>query len=308
MSIPVDSNLSLEPVPEPKGLGPIGLEAAAVGVGLVAGLAELGWVVLRPALGLPVAIDALRINRFVAWMAPLSDAVLFGIAGLVPALIALRWPKLGRKVAAVMLGGLFAWALIERVPATLHWAARLALVAGLGTQLARLAGKHPMATARAVRFGVPALVAAMAVLGPIVHFREVGREARSLAALPPADPSSPDVYLIVLDTVRADHLSAFGYDRDTSPNLARWADRGVRFENASSTAPWTLPSHASLFTGMWPHEPRRRRVPRDGPVAPDPRRGPGLARLRHGRVRGELVLLQRGVRRRPRVRSLRRLL
>ncbi len=60
--------------------------------------------------------------------------------------------------------------------------------------------------------------------------------------------------LVVLDTVRADHLSVSGYARNTSPNLARLASSSVVFEQARSTAPWTLPSHASMMTGRWPHE------------------------------------------------------
>ena len=70
--------------------------------------------------------------------------------------------------------------------------------------------------------------------------------------LPSGDP--PNVLLIVLDTVRADRLSLYGYRRPTSPTLERLARRGVRFDEARATAPWTLPSHASLFTGRWPHE------------------------------------------------------
>ena len=70
--------------------------------------------------------------------------------------------------------------------------------------------------------------------------------------MPP--PDAPNVLLIVLDTVRADHLSLYGYRRPTSPTLERLARRGVRFDEARATAPWTLPSHASLFTGRWPHE------------------------------------------------------
>ncbi|MEP7346196.1 MAG: sulfatase, partial [Gemmatimonadaceae bacterium] len=60
--------------------------------------------------------------------------------------------------------------------------------------------------------------------------------------------------LIILDTVRGFNLSAYGYERETTPNIARLAKRGVRFEHAYSTAPWTLPSHASLFTGRPPNE------------------------------------------------------
>ncbi|HKI21767.1 MAG TPA: sulfatase, partial [Isosphaeraceae bacterium] len=65
---------------------------------------------------------------------------------------------------------------------------------------------------------------------------------------------APNILLIVLDTVRSDHLGLHGYVRDTTPNLTRLASQGVRFEQARSTAPWTLPSHSSLFTGRWPHE------------------------------------------------------
>ena len=60
----------------------------------------------------------------------------------------------------------------------------------------------------------------------------------------------PNVILIVLDTVRADHLSAYGYSRATSPNLARLAAEGTLYDHAVAAAPWTLPSHASLFTGL----------------------------------------------------------
>jgi arylsulfatase A-like enzyme len=62
------------------------------------------------------------------------------------------------------------------------------------------------------------------------------------------------VLLIVWDTVRARNLSMHGYGRRTTPHLERLAARGVRFEHAFATAPWTLPSHASLFTGRWAHE------------------------------------------------------
>jgi len=60
------------------------------------------------------------------------------------------------------------------------------------------------------------------------------------------------VILISLDTTRPDHLSAYGYDRPTSPSLQRLAGEGVRFDGARSTTSWTLPAHMSLFTGLPP--------------------------------------------------------
>ena len=62
----------------------------------------------------------------------------------------------------------------------------------------------------------------------------------------------PNILWIVMDTVRADHLSCYGYHRNTTPNIDRIAGEGILFENAISAAPWTLPSHASMFTGMFP--------------------------------------------------------
>ena len=67
-----------------------------------------------------------------------------------------------------------------------------------------------------------------------------------------APPERPNVILISLDTLRADHLGAYGYERDTSPNLDRLFEEGVLFENCVSTSSWTTPAHASVFTGLSP--------------------------------------------------------
>lgn len=68
---------------------------------------------------------------------------------------------------------------------------------------------------------------------------------------PPAD--APNVLLIVLDTVRAQELSLYGYPRRTTPRLERLAATGVRFDRAIATSSWTLPSPAGMFTGRFPH-------------------------------------------------------
>jgi arylsulfatase A-like enzyme len=69
-----------------------------------------------------------------------------------------------------------------------------------------------------------------------------------------AESPPPDVVVIVLDTVRVDHLSCYGYSRRTTPNLDALAAGADRYTLARSTAPWTLPSHASLFTGLFPFQ------------------------------------------------------
>jgi len=64
----------------------------------------------------------------------------------------------------------------------------------------------------------------------------------------------PNILVVVMDTTRADHLSCYGYERETTPNLDRLADEGTRFENAIAPAAWTLPAHMSLFSGLLPSE------------------------------------------------------
>lgn len=67
-------------------------------------------------------------------------------------------------------------------------------------------------------------------------------------------PQSRNVVLLVVDTLRADHLGIYGYDRPTSPHIDAWAGSGAVFDNALATSPWTLPSFASLLTGLLPSE------------------------------------------------------
>lgn len=61
-----------------------------------------------------------------------------------------------------------------------------------------------------------------------------------------------NVILISLDTLRADHLGCYGYERATSPSLDAFAAGGIRFSTAASQSPWTRPSHRALLTGVYP--------------------------------------------------------
>jgi hypothetical protein len=77
---------------------------------------------------------------------------------------------------------------------------------------------------------------------------------RALARLDELDAwvRRPALVVITLDTTRVDPLSCYGYERNATPRLAAFAERAVRFERAWSTSWWTLPAHASLFTGNYP--------------------------------------------------------
>ena len=78
------------------------------------------------------------------------------------------------------------------------------------------------------------------------------------AALIPAAATArgprPNIVLVVIDTLRADHLGSYGYTRPTSPQLDRFAAEAVSFDNAFTVMPHTLPAHLSLFTSRYPRE------------------------------------------------------
>jgi choline-sulfatase len=65
---------------------------------------------------------------------------------------------------------------------------------------------------------------------------------------------APNIYLFSMDALRADRLTPYGHDRDTTPYLGALAKKGIVFEHASATTSWTVPSVASMLTGMMPHQ------------------------------------------------------
>jgi arylsulfatase A-like enzyme len=102
------------------------------------------------------------------------------------------------------------------------------------------------------------LVAAAAALGAGIRAQEAGDPPRNSGAGEQADASSPpprpNLVLVTLDTMRADHLGCYGYFRDTSPRIDALAQEAILFEHCYSPIPQTTPSHASLLTGVLPLE------------------------------------------------------
>jgi choline-sulfatase len=92
-----------------------------------------------------------------------------------------------------------------------------------------------------------------------------------------------NIVLISFDTVRADHLGTYGYKRPTSPNVDALASRSIVFERAISQAPWTLPAHGSMLSGLYPSRlgvlryPATRGLPDTNPVLPEILRAAGYA-------------------------------
>jgi arylsulfatase A-like enzyme len=95
-------------------------------------------------------------------------------------------------------------------------------------------------------------LAAAAILVLLPWSPRVPLPTRLAAPAPRAPPTARSAILIVLDTLRRDHMSLYGYHRKTTPSLDRRAQSALVFDDATAVAPWTLPSHASMFTGLWP--------------------------------------------------------
>jgi len=190
----------------------------------------------------------------VLWLTPLANALLFCAAGTV------GWLLLRMLRRAVTPRHVLQWASALAIMAWLFLLAPLhkgaAIVIAIGA--AASIGRSRLATTVPVipvpRRIVALLLMLVALTGFALHARQALTERGAEAGRPAPGSGAPNVVLIILDTVRAWNLSLYGYPRPTTPNLARRAADGVRFARAFATAPWTLPTHASLFTGREAHE------------------------------------------------------
>lgn len=114
---------------------------------------------------------------------------------------------------------------------------------------------------------------------------------------PRAPSRGTPVVLVTLDTTRRDALGVYGAPPGTTPNLDRFAERATVYDDAWTTAPWTLPAHASMLTGRWPTRHgagvSRRRLPADIPVLSEILRNRGWSTA--GFAGGELVAHRFGI-------------
>jgi arylsulfatase A-like enzyme len=219
--------------------------------GLVAGLLEVGTIVLRKQV---FDSDHLyKMSRHFVWLIPLSNLCVFLTLGLFGCGVILVWPRHGRWL---IKRGLCAIALLPATLVAFPWIYGLAwLVVALGVA-ARLVPRFECSNGIVRRFVLVSFPAAIAVEAILWASIWVGDRNKQVAEIgrPLPSPGSPNVLLIVMDTVAADHLSLHGYDRATSTTLADLAERGIRFDSARAASSWTLPSHATMFTGRWLHE------------------------------------------------------
>ncbi len=241
------------------------LEPRGLTVGALKG-SEALWILLAvgTAAGILTAVGlglaAVQLGNFVsqgvhlAWTGPVGTTILVLVWGgliWVAGTFAPALRRLPQFVAAA------AW-----LPSTglllnfngIHPAAAVVCAAGVSTVAMRVARRAPtMSVQLGRRVAIGGLLAtALAFITIVVAMPAF--ETWKTDRVPPPQPDAPNVLLIVLDTVRAKSLSAYGHTRQTSPFLDAFTKSAVRFDQAFSPAPWTTPSHASMMTGLWPTE------------------------------------------------------
>src|SRR5713101_436688 len=182
-------------------------------------------------------------------------------------ILARKYHKPWEGAAFIIFGWLLFYDLLS-VPARLHERGAIILALGLATAVCRRMSRdtdRSLAWMRHTLKPLTALAALACVIG--VAAQPILEKVRG-ARLPAPPGNVPNVLFIVLDTLRADRLNAYGYARPTSPFLERYAQQAVLFEKAFSNSSWTLPSHASFFTGWMPsvHGGTWQKINRDLPT------------------------------------------
>jgi len=216
------------------------LGALAVWFGLVT-----GTLYALAVAGIRLSGDRLMFHhREVLWMAPVAHVAVNLVAAVVIAPLALLAGR--TRFLSVAIGGFMVVSVVSLLlPADqlARWAV-LILALGVAVQLTRV-GRRP--GRRAWRFAI-AVAAVVVVVSAGAGLRRSLVERRGMAAVAER-ADTPNVLLIVLDTVRSESLSLYGYARRTTPALERLASDSTVFDMALASTSWTLPSHATLFTG-----------------------------------------------------------
>ncbi len=192
----------------------------------------------------------------IIWISAAFNGALLGLLALLAAPILAA--SASRRIEVSVVFSLVAAAVLPWLSLLLkEWIepyAVLLLLVGMAAAVTRWYGQHTMLAVRLSRRALPWVAGATLLTGIGIEGGFWLTERVSTARLPAASPTKPDILIVIVDALRADHLSSYGYGRPSSPTLDRLANEGVLFENAFSTSSYTLPSHASILTGLYPYQ------------------------------------------------------
>ena len=270
----------------------------ALGLGLITGLVE-GVLLfgLHRADLLTWRLQNRAIWYETLWIAPLVDLALFALAGGIFALTGWIFPRIPvRKVAwfTFTLLAVFGWLFILLF-GKISFIAIIILATGTGIQAFILITKYEDAVSLKLRKSIPWLAGLTVAL--IVAIQGGGwlNEKIQTAQLPEAGSDTPNVIVIVVDTLRADHLSSYGYERDTSPFMDNLAAEGVLFETRSRPLPGPNLLMLPCLTGHYTYEHQAETEPLDDHLS-DYRRSHASQRLSDRRILGKYSFSLQAVR------------
>jgi arylsulfatase A-like enzyme len=221
---------------------------------LLTGLVEGAGLLIFQRINWAQWARVLHVSKEILWISALVDLLFFLLIACGVALISRVLPRIpGLRVLVFVLGFLTAydWLLVT---GRLYKRACLLLALGIAVAFVRWLKNHEASAVRFWKRSTPVLVGIFLILLVGIEGGKRIRESYVISHLPTATSGSPNILLIVIDTLRADHVSAYGYARSTTPEIDNVATRGVLFENAIAPSSWSLPSHASLVTGRAVHE------------------------------------------------------
>ncbi len=216
--------------------------------------------VLGCAYGLAVSVVALSLGAqrlmalnmppgpAVAARAALLQMVLGAVLGLLAAPVlrgARGWLWHLLVVAAVWVG-------LERYLALDPLFLRAWLAAPLAGVVLVVMGRVAARWWRGLPWLLAGAIVVAAIVVPVLHHASRMADRQPAVALGTPSVGAPDIVIVVLDTVRAASMSAYGYERETTPTFDALGADAMLFLDATAPSTWSLPSHASLFTGWFP--------------------------------------------------------
>lgn len=228
----------------------------ALALGLFYGFIEAGEVMLFSLI--PGALSWRTGNSpQILWVAPMFYGAAFTGLGLIVAAFAAVTSRVSLERVLVfvllLLGAFLATSLQGQIVSDIA-AAILAL--GIATEGTRQYGRRREQISRILFRSVPILSVAVLVAAIVTIGGRAAVEALRMKRLQDVPANAPNVLLLVMDAQRADHLSLYGYHRRTSPRLDSLGRSAIVFDKGVANSSWTLPTHATLFTGRLPFEHR----------------------------------------------------